>query len=118
MRRPIDPLVKYWDGHSWTTGAEKDLRPRKRQLSHRERLDRAQRLYGLTSTEAMVKQRLEADGKKVLRRGWPDFLVVGPNGLEFVEVKRRGQDCLNEAQVEMHATLAAHGLTVRVEWVG
>jgi len=47
-------------------------------------------------------------GFKVLRNGYPDFALEGPNGPFFVEVKQ-GQDVLSATQREMITFLAKAG---------
>lgn len=66
------------------------------------------------------KQCLDAlarQGHKVLRNGWPDFMVVsnrrGVPAVCAVEVKR-GADCLNADQRRMHAVLISVGIPVHV----
>ena len=41
--------------------------------------------------------------------GWPDFLFVGPNGVFWLELKRRGSGRLSEEQAQMAAHLIACG---------
>jgi len=57
---------------------------------------------------------MEGAGFTVLRRGWPDFLCVGPDGsVSAVEVKS-GFDQPSQAQHAIHAVLASLGIPVYV----
>ena len=69
----------------------------------------------MNGSEKQLHDALVAKGFIVLRRGWPDFLVVSPNkdrgfGLEL----KSKQDKLSEDQRLMHEALAHFGLPVLV----
>ena len=69
----------------------------------------------LTSSEKIVYQRLKTKNNKILRAGWPDFLVQDNNGrCRFIEVKRNARDPLHPSQIEMHKILAELGIIVEV----
>ena len=70
-----------------------------------------------SSIEAAFKAMAERKAWKVWRAGWPDFLLTGDGGCEFVEVKSIG-DRLSDGQVEMFAALELAGILVRVWWEG
>lgn len=58
---------------------------------------------------------LTRSGYTVLRRGWPDFLVISPDRQRgfAIEFKATG-DHLSDDQIKMHSVLAQLGLLVRV----
>jgi hypothetical protein len=73
--------------------------------------------YG-NKTETAFAKRAQAKGYAVLRRGWPDFLLMrqrSDKSFEFlaVEVKRAG-DVIRPDQVTMHAALSQMGVRVFV----
>lgn len=65
--------------------------------------------------ELRFMMRVKVAGMIPLWRGWPDFMVVGPDGKirMLVEVKGRG-DHLSKHQRLMHELLRSAGLDVRV----
>jgi len=65
--------------------------------------------------EREIYDSLRQRGWKVLRRGWPDFLVMDKGWSRgfALEVKRNG-DKLTEEQAEMHKALARFGIMVHV----
>lgn len=52
-------------------------------------------------------------GARVLRQGWPDFLVCEAGAWFAVEVKRRS-DVISHSQLEMFEALSTLGLTIYV----
>lgn len=64
--------------------------------------------------EQEIKRKLEEQGIKVLRNGWPDFLCQEAGGEVFaVEVKRKN-DTLSAQQQAVHHLLKKTGLFVYV----
>jgi hypothetical protein len=73
------------------------------------------KINGLTPAENRVAEDYRRRGFKVLRRGWPDFLCISPDGdVVAVEVKSMS-DALSPAQKEMHAALRDAGVEVVVD---
>jgi len=66
-------------------------------------------LSGLTNSEKDVRDALNRAGYTVLRNGWPDFLVCGPDGIFAVEVKT-GKDKLSREQEAIHKALEQAGV--------
>lgn len=63
--------------------------------------------------EDLVAEDLERQGHKVLRKGWPDLLVVTKDEGTFAVEVKSGQDArLSEHQKEMHTHLGDIGLEV------
>jgi len=63
--------------------------------------------------QRLVKQ-LQESGCEVFHRGWPDLLVVDPQGkIRAIEVKRPNGS-LTEDQIAVHTILRSLGLTVEV----
>jgi hypothetical protein len=58
------------------------------------------------------------EGCEVFKRGWPDFLVINPDGtFEFVEVKvkyNRQTEPISPSQKKMHEALKRIGIEVKV----
>lgn len=68
----------------------------------------------MTASERRYAQAREQAGYKVFYGGWPDFLMVAPDGtVSFVELKDAG-DVVRPNQAAMHAALTNAGLTVAV----
>lgn len=69
----------------------------------------------MNQKEQRCFEALTRAGYIVLRRGWPDFLVVSPDRLRgfAIEFKADG-DRLSREQEQMHAVLSQLGLLVRV----
>ena len=68
--------------------------------------------------EKEFKEELEAKGYKVLRNGWPDFLVQNPEGRVTYAVELKyGDDKLSAPQKEMHRALRKAGLHIRTHQV-
>ncbi len=67
----------------------------------------------LNDAEIKVAQNLEAEGYRVLKRGWPDFLAVKNGKVRFIEVKKQGQR-LKKQQEEVKAILKLLGIEVEV----
>lgn len=66
----------------------------------------------MTKTEMAVSNRLQRDGYKIFRNGWPDFLAVRGREIKFIEVKSPGCCNLSRAQKEMHGALSRAGISV------
>ncbi len=66
--------------------------------------------------ETVFAERALKKGWAVLRRGWPDFLLMrekGANAFEFIAVEvKGGGDCIRPDQAVMHAALQAMGIRV------
>jgi hypothetical protein len=116
-QRDIDKLVAQ-------IGNPLNLGPKKRKkavrlLSREERVHRALTEpskvdeKSLTPAEGAFLLRALKQGSKVLRNGWPDFLVERDGEVFAVEVKQ-GPDDLSDAQVRMFAALERVGLKVYV----
>ena len=73
----------------------------------------------MNPTEGELRALLEANGYKVLRSGWPDFLAIPPDGGQSIAVEvKSGSDTVRKHQQAMHEALEAAGipvLTVRPE---
>lgn len=68
---------------------------------------------GLNARERHAYARLRAEGKTVLRAGWPDLLVIDGDEVYGVEVKSPS-DKVSQRQQEMHDALGRAGLRVEV----
>jgi len=68
---------------------------------------------GMTVSELLVYKNLAhpQTKNKVLRNGWPDFLVVGNGTIFAVEVKN-DYDPVTEAQKQIHQILESVGIPV------
>ncbi len=70
----------------------------------------------MTPGERALRDALVASGYVVLRRGWPDFLVIGPQGetfaVEWKEIATR--DRLTVDQERMHEAFALMGIPTLV----
>jgi len=66
--------------------------------------------FTLTPTEKFFKENFKKNVTKILRTGFPDFLVEINNEIIFVEVKNK-DDGINQNQVEMMDMLSKHGLS-------
>lgn len=65
--------------------------------------------------ERRVASVLNAEGFRVVKRGWPDFLCWDDDGqLRFVEVKPYCTDDLSTAQKEVAAILSSLGVPVEL----
>jgi hypothetical protein len=76
----------------------------------------------MKKTEDVVRREYEAAGYRVLRNGWPDFLMLKDGEPAFcVEVKTNngggGGEQLHEGQAEMHAALHSIGLPTLIRFV-
>jgi hypothetical protein len=69
----------------------------------------------LTEAERAFCVMADSRSKRLLRNGWPDFLMIDPEsgGMIGVEVKTY-TDEISEAQSRMFAALEQHGLRVMV----
>jgi hypothetical protein len=73
--------------------------------------------------ESYIRQLAEKKGYKVLRAGWPDFLLYRESDGKsvFLEVKAypktNDDQHLNKAQKEMHKVLKKLGLNVQIVYV-
>lgn len=85
-------------------------------------LDQARRARALVVDEGMLTEAerafvsmADARGKRVLRNGWPDFMVfdLESGGMIAVEVKT-DDDSVSPAQARMFEALEEHGLRVMV----
>ena len=71
----------------------------------------------MNASESVFETMAEAEGCKVIRNGWPDYAVIGPDGSLFcVEVKAGSS--LSEAQKEMIHFLTLAGIPCYVSWNG
>ena len=70
-------------------------------------LERILSLY--SDAEHRFKQQAIDKGWKVLKNGWPDYLIYKDNEIAFVEVKD-GSDRLRPNQIEMLKLLSKFGL--------
>lgn len=67
------------------------------------------------AAEIRVAQDLEADGWKIYKRGWPDFLAVRGDEVRFVEVKPNRFSSPSRHQKAVAAVLREHyGIKVEV----
>ncbi len=70
----------------------------------------------MNEAEERFRRLMLERGAKVLRSGWPDFLVITAAGSALaVEVKSDG-DRMRPAQVRTFEALEAAGLEIRVWW--
>lgn len=58
--------------------------------------------------EIRVAQDLEADGWRLIKRGWPDFLAVKGDKIRFIEVKPGDSSNLSHFQQEIANLLFRH----------
>ena len=72
--------------------------------------DGRKKKQGMTLSELSVFNFLSS-GAKVLRCGWPDFLVLN-NGVAYCVEVKAGNDPLTDQQLEMHAALKKIGIHV------
>ena len=104
--------------HSEETKRKMSEKASKRTWTPEQRQAHSGRMKG-TATHTSVGQKrvmekLERAGCKVLQRGWPDLLIVDPDGkVRAVEVKRPGGS-LSADQVVVFDILRSIGLTVEV----
>lgn len=68
----------------------------------------------MTSTEKQFYYHKTAAGFTVLRGGWPDFLVIAPDGKTSAAEIKSGSDRVSPAQARMHAALERAGIPVTV----
>lgn len=79
-----------------------------------ERLSREGKANGLTVEEQLTLEKLTRDGCRVLRGGWPDFLVKRPDGtIRGIEVKTP-TDSLRPLQIVMHQLLKEAGVNIEI----
>jgi len=72
----------------------------------------------MNENEKELHRELVKKGYKVLRNGWPDFLVIPPNkGKIFAMELKYGRDKVSPDQKKMHKALEEAGLEVRVHQV-
>jgi len=65
------------------------------------------------ANEAALSQLLKDNGYRVFRNGWPDLLVVPPDGgPSFAVELKSGTDAVGPGQKKMHAALEAAGIRV------
>jgi len=65
----------------------------------------------VTRYEQEVIEQLETHTWRVLKRGWPDFMVLTDNGTKaFALEVKNAYDTLSRDQVEMQAILSALGV--------
>jgi hypothetical protein len=67
----------------------------------------------LNPHEQAVADELRADGWKVLRNGWPDFLATRGDEVRLIEVKSPG-DSLRVEQKRLHRALRTLGIEVEL----
>ena len=68
----------------------------------------------LNKAEVRIAQKLEAEGYRVIKKGWPDFVAVKNGNIRFIEVKRSRNQTLKKHQQEMREILQAFGIEVEV----
>jgi hypothetical protein len=67
------------------------------------------------ASETALNKLLTDNGYRVLRNGWPDLLVVPPDGgPSFAVELKSGTDAVQPHQKKMHAVLEAAGIKVIV----
>lgn len=66
------------------------------------------------NAERAVIQQLEAEGYKVLARGWPDLLAYRGDELRFIEVKPKDLARPSRHQRKLHRVLRSIGIQVEV----
>lgn len=67
------------------------------------------------AAERQVVALLQTDGYEVIKRGWPDFLAVAPDGsLRLIEVKPTCRSQLSGHQQRVARALAPYGLRVEL----
>lgn len=65
--------------------------------------------------EQQLRDKLEAQGYRVIKRGWPDFLAVRGDEVRFIEVKPPGNiNGLSPMQREVAEVLARYGIEVEL----
>ena len=64
----------------------------------------------LETAEKQLRNKLEAEGWKVIHKGWPDFACIRDGEMIFVEVKNYRGEMLKEEQHYMLTNLAKLGL--------
>jgi hypothetical protein len=67
----------------------------------------------LRASEQIVFDELRAEGWRVYRNGWPDFLAERDGQLRFIEVKLKGEK-LSAVQKRIHRALRLAGIRVEV----
>lgn len=71
----------------------------------------------MTRAELTVYHReMEIPGTKILRSGWPDFLIVREHEIYAIEIKIP-TDKLSPAQTKMHEALRRFGMRIDVDVV-
>ena len=68
----------------------------------------------MNGSEKFVSEELAKKGFKVLRRGWPDFLVIDKDGKVHGVGVQSPPDGVSEDQIEMHYHLGKSGIPVSV----
>jgi hypothetical protein len=78
-----------------------------------------QKHEGMTQSEWEVYKKLSAKGNTVIRKGWPDFLIINESQTIFCVEVKHGGDKLSEEQITLHKILNSHGIktvVVRDGW--
>ena len=68
----------------------------------------------VNTAEVAVAKKMEADGYRLLKRGWPDFIAVKGQDIRFIEVKSNRNQKLKEHQQEVLEILQTFGIEVEV----
>lgn len=117
-QRQVDKLVKQIGDVGFGYGPKAKRRGallKSREQRLREALDAAKTAdeKRLKPAEREFLERAMGQGARILRNGWPDFLVERDGKTFAVEVKR-GADDVSDAQARMFAALERSGIKVYV----
>ena len=92
----------------------KNLQEAQRRMRERQADPMEEIVWKLTYSERRVFNLLKAKGfNEIIRKGWPDFMVVTNKGLVGVEVKHR-KDKLESDQKRTHKILNRMGIPTLV----
>lgn len=69
--------------------------------------------YSSNEAEHLEHLRLNAEGATVIRRGWPDFLVL-KDGKAFVQEVKAGTDEVRPTQLLVMRVLAGYGIGTQI----
>ncbi|MFA5936713.1 MAG: hypothetical protein WC822_02430 [Candidatus Paceibacterota bacterium] len=87
-----------------------------KELTQKERRTRQGGIRTSNSTELVVVKQLTDAGYQVYKRGWPDFLAIGPSGIRFIEVKPVGSRS-NGSPVQRRVAYILKKMGITVELV-